>query len=163
MLLLCNLTSMKACLSMWVSAPTVLILTRTLTEYTNYITRQIFMSHSNIKPDTAAHQKLQACIDACGQCHESCLHTAMTHCLETGGDHVEAGHFSLMMSCAEICQTTSNFMLSGSSFHKDVAAVCATICEACAESCDQIAGLQECAKTCRECADSCRKMATAEH
>ena len=148
---------------MWVSALTASILTRTIASNMNHIMRQTPMSHSNMKPDTEAHQKLQACIDACSQCHETCLHTAMTHCLETGGEHVEAEHFRLMMSCAEICQTTSNFMLSGSSFHKDVATVCATICEACAKSCDQIAGLQDCANTCRECADSCRKMANADH
>ncbi len=65
------------------------------------------MSHSNMTPDTEAHKKLQACIYACSQCHETCLHTAMTHCLETGGEQVEAGHFRLMMSCAEICQTAS--------------------------------------------------------
>ena len=116
------------------------------------------MSHSQTTHDTQAHEKLQDCIDACSECHETCLHVAMTHCLDEGGKNVEAGHFRLMINCAEICQTTSNFMLSGSLFHKDIAAVCAKICEACAKSCVDIEGMKDCAIACRECAESCRQM-----
>lgn len=63
---------------------------------------------------------MQACIDACSHCHQTCLHTAMIHCLVIGGKHVEANHFRLMINCAEICQASANFMLSGSDFHKKV-------------------------------------------
>ena len=102
---------------------------------------------------------MQACIDACSHCHETCLHTAMTHCLVVGGKHVEASHFRLMINCAEICQASTNFMLSGSAFHQKVCAVCAEICDACAKSCEEIGGMEDCVKACRECAESCRKMA----
>ena len=54
------------------------------------------------------------CVTACNHCHQVCLQTAMNHCLKTGGKHVEAEHFRLIMSCAEICQTSANFQLSGS-------------------------------------------------
>jgi len=87
-----------------------------------------------------------------------CLQSAMNHCLEAGGKHVEPSHFRLMMNCAEMCQTSLNFMLSNSPFSKQVCAVCAEICDACAESCDQLDGMEECAKACRECAESCRSM-----
>ena len=31
--------------------------------------------------------KMKACVEACNQCYQMCLHEAMNHCLETGGDH----------------------------------------------------------------------------
>lgn len=102
---------------------------------------------------------MQACIDACGQCHQACIHTAMTHCLVEGGKHVEANHFRLMINCAEICQTSANFMLSGSAFHQKICEVCAEICDACVKSCEEIGGMEDCVKVCRECAESCRRMA----
>ncbi len=61
------------------------------------------------------------------------------HCLAVGGKHVEASHFRLMINCAEICQASTNFMLSGSVFHQKVCAVCAEICDACAKSCRKMA------------------------
>ena len=107
---------------------------------------------------TTSSKNMQSCIDACDQCHRMCLQSAMNHCLEAGGKHVEPGHFRLMMNCAEMCQTSLNFMLSNSHFSKQVCAVCAEICDACAESCDQLDGMEDCAKACRECAKSCRSM-----
>ena len=41
---------------------------------------------------TETDQDLQACIDACNHCYRTCLQMAMTHCLESGGKHVEADH-----------------------------------------------------------------------
>lgn len=105
------------------------------------------------------HDYMQSCIDACSHCHETCLHTAMIHCLAVGGKHVEAGHFRLMINCAEICQASANFLLSGSAFHQKVCTVCAEICDACAKSCEQVGGMEDCVKACRECAESCHKMA----
>ncbi|SFM81447.1 four-helix bundle copper-binding protein [Nitrosomonas communis] len=102
--------------------------------------------------------KMKACVEACNQCYQMCLHEAMNHCLETGGDHVAPDHFRLMMSCAEICQTSTNFMLIRSPFSHQLCRVCAEICEACASSCEKL-GMEECARTCRECAKSCREMA----
>jgi hypothetical protein len=61
--------------------------------------------------------KTEECIKACVECHHVCLEMAMTHCLPLGGKHTEPDHFRLMMNCAEICQTSANFMLSGSDLH----------------------------------------------
>ncbi len=112
---------------------------------------------------THNEQSMQACIEACNHCHQVCLQTAMNHCLEAGGKHVEAEHFRLMMNCAEICQTSANFQLSSSPFHRRVCEVCAEVCEACAVSCEKIGGMDECVKACRVCAESCRKMAASQH
>ena len=82
----------------------------------------------------------------------------MNQCLETGGKHVEAEHFRLMINCAEICQTSANFMLSGSDFSEQICSVCAEICEACADNCEQVGDMDDCVEACRECAESCREM-----
>jgi uncharacterized integral membrane protein len=110
-------------------------------------------------PDHKKHG-LQSCIEACSHCHQVCLQTALGHCLNTGGIHLEAEHFRLMISCAEICQTSANFQLSHSVFHPRVCEICAVICEACAVSCEKIGGMDECVKACRDCAESCRHMAS---
>jgi len=107
----------------------------------------------------ADHSSMQSCIDTCSHCHATCLQTAMVHCLSVGGKHVEASHFRLMMNCAELCQTSANFMLSESAFHVNLCGICADVCEACATSCEAVGGMEECAKACRECVVSCRKMA----
>ncbi|TRW91262.1 four-helix bundle copper-binding protein [Candidatus Methylobacter oryzae] len=103
---------------------------------------------------------MQSCIEDCMNCHQVCLQTAMNYCLNTGGKHVEPEHFRLMMNCAEICQTSANFMLSNSRFHMRTCAVCAEICEACAADCRQIGGMDECVQACQNCAESCRQMAS---
>jgi hypothetical protein len=91
------------------------------------------------------------------------LQTAMNHCLEVGGRHVEAEHFRLIMNCAEICQTSANFQLSSSSLHHLVCGVCAKVCEACALSCENIGGMNECVEACKKCAESCRQMAGTQN
>ncbi len=103
--------------------------------------------------------EMQSCIDECLRCHSVCLSTAMNHCLEAGGQHVEPKHFRLMIACAEICQTSANFMLIGTEHHRHVCRECAEICEECARSCEQMGDMQECVDSCRRCAESCRKMA----
>lgn len=104
---------------------------------------------------------MQSCIDACTQCYQTCLESAMNHCLETGGKHVEPEHFRLMMNCAEICQTSANFMLSGSEFCDQVCELCAEICDACADNCEQVGDMDECVAACRDCAQTCREMSGA--
>lgn len=103
--------------------------------------------------------EMQQCIEECMNCHEVCLHEAMHYCLEVDGKHLEPSHFRLMLNCAEICQTSANFMLSGSDMHKRVCAVCAEVCEACAKSCKQVGDMEECAEICHRCAQFCRRMA----
>ena len=103
--------------------------------------------------------RMQQCVDDCMECYRSCKQEAMNHCLETGGKHVEPTHFRLMVSCAEMCRTAADFMLSSSELHGRVCAACAEVCEACARSCEQVGDMAECVEICRRCADSCREMA----
>jgi len=107
-------------------------------------------------------QSMQDCIEACSYCHQVCLQTAMNHCLEAGGKHVEADHFKLMISCAEICQASVNFQLINSPFHRRLCALCADVCEACALDCEKVGGMDKCVTACKACAESCRKMASMQ-
>lgn len=112
------------------------------------------MSHTSIS------SKMRECIQACNTCHNICLET-ITHCLEMGGKHAEAAHIRLMLDCAEICQTSANFMLRLSEFHTRTCGVCAEVCEHCAQDCERFTDdqmMQQCAQACRSCAKSCREM-----
>lgn len=104
---------------------------------------------------------MQMCIQNCLDCHRICLQT-ITHCLQKGGKHAAPEHIRLLWDCAEICQTSANFILRGSSFHGDTCNVCAEICRACAEDCANFPDdeeMQACADMCRRCAESCQEMA----
>lgn len=107
----------------------------------------------------AFSNETEACINACLACHKTCLGMAMTHCLETGGEHVEPQHFRLMIDCAAICATAADFMSHKSQFHKQLCALCAEVCETCAANCERLTGMEECVKACRACAEHCRAMA----
>jgi hypothetical protein len=104
-------------------------------------------------------KEMNACIDECLNCYKICLGTAMTHCLEQGGEHVKPRHFQLMMACSEICRTSAHFLLINSPHHKHTCRECAEICEECASDCERLGDLQDCVKACRSCAESCREMA----
>lgn len=104
---------------------------------------------------------MQQCIDECQNCQAICVQT-VEHCLTKGGKHAEPSHIRTLLDCAEICQTSANFMLRGSELHVEVCGTCAEVCESCAESCDRLADadfMKQCADACRRCAESCRQMA----
>ena len=112
-----------------------------------------------------AHQsmgnEMQQCIQECLNCHSVCLAT-VADCLRMGGEHAAAAHIGLLLDCAEICQTSANFMLRGSQFHTRICGACAEVCEQCAQDCERMgdnARMKACADTCRRCAESCRRMA----
>jgi hypothetical protein len=94
-------------------------------------------------------------------CHDMCVQT-VPHCFDKGGDHARTEHITLLLDCAEICQTAANFMLRNSEQHARVCAVRAEVCDRCAEDCERLAAgdqmMQQCAQTCRRCADACREM-----
>ena len=46
--------------------------------------------------------EMKSCIEECLRCYQTCLSTAMGHCLEIGSQHAEPKHFSLIMACAEL-------------------------------------------------------------
>jgi hypothetical protein len=102
------------------------------------------------------------CIDDCERCHRVCLRTAMTYCLEQGGEHVEPPYFRLMLACAQMCATTADTLLSGFASYEQMCALCANICRTCAASCERIGDMEECVEICRRCAAGCERLSDAQ-
>ena len=118
----------------------------------------------NLATNTALKQvspHLQGCIEECLSCHAACL-SALTYCMQKGLRHAEPEHLRRLADCAEICETSANFMSRGSEMQATVCAACAEACERCAEACEQLPEddvMRRCAEICRRCAASCRRMA----
>jgi hypothetical protein len=113
-------------------------------------------------PTQAMTSEVEACIRACRDCAQTCLET-VRYCLQQGGRHAEAGHLTLLLDCAQLCQTTADFMARGSEFDRVLCGACAEVCDRCAESCERFGDDQQmraCAEACRRCAESCRAMAS---
>lgn len=66
----------------------------------------------------------------------------------------------LDMECAAICYSAAQLMSLGSAKAKEVCAICADICESCAEECGKHDNehCRKCADFCRKCAEECRAM-----
>jgi hypothetical protein len=109
--------------------------------------------------DTEALDEALSCAEDCQRCHDVCVQTVFRHCLVVGGEHAEAEHISLMMTCAEVCQAAANAMLRGSPMHRLLCQVCSDFCEACSDSCEALGDMDDCVEACRQCADSCLAMA----
>ena len=87
------------------------------------------------------------------------------HGLVKGGEHGEIDLVGVLLDCAEMCQTSANFMLRGSPFHVISCAACADICRACAEACRAFPDdeqLAHCADVCEACAEQCEEMAAMD-
>lgn len=103
---------------------------------------------------------MQTCIQLCWDCRQICQETLFNHCLAMGGRHVGQAHVRIMADCIQACQVSADFMTRGSELHGYQCAACATVCDACAQSCEGIGGkdMLACADACRRCATACRDM-----
>lgn len=105
-------------------------------------------------------QLLQRCIEECLSCAVVCEQT-LAYCLKQGGKHAEEEQIKLLIDCAESCRMSAAMMSRGSRFHARHCAMCAEICKACEESCEEFGDepqLKACADACRSCFESCRQM-----
>ncbi|WP_252314234.1 four-helix bundle copper-binding protein [Sinobaca sp. H24] len=90
---------------------------------------------------------------AANNCFNECLQeddvTAMTGCIR------------LARESADICGYLEQAITRKSPFVKELASICATICEACAAECEKHDDdhCQQCAKACFDCAEACRTAA----
>jgi hypothetical protein len=57
--------------------------------------------------------------------HHVCLET-LTYRTEKGGRHAEASHMRLLMDCAQICQTSADFIIRKSELGEKACYFCAT-------------------------------------
>jgi len=107
-------------------------------------------------------REIQRCISDCMTCHRVCLET-IPHALSMGGVHAHPDHIRMLMDCAQICQTSADFMIRGSPLHQRTCGVCAEICDQCANECERIGHdeqMRMCAEVCRRCAEICHQMST---
>ena len=104
---------------------------------------------------------IQACVDcaqACSACADACLSEDMiadlTKCVRTNLD------------CADLCETTGRILSRRTGYDANVTRAtleaCRTACAACADECEQHAGMHEhcrvCAVACRTCEQACEKL-----
>lgn len=100
------------------------------------------------------------CMDNCLEAVQACEWCASA-CIEEG----EPEMVTCIQRCRDVADVASlhaRLMARDSEFHAGVAGVCAEVCEACAEECEQFEAehCQTCAEVVSRCADSCRRMAT---
>src|ERR1700682_6009384 len=69
-------------------------------------------------------------VGSCWSSHSDRIHG-------TRGKQAEAAHIRLLLDCAEICQTSANFMLRGSELQGDTCGACAEVCDRYAQACAQ--------------------------
>jgi hypothetical protein len=116
------------------------------------VMQQLTLNHIN--------KKMQQCIEDCWNCHSICLQT-VTYCLQKGGVYAELTRIRLLLDCAEICQMSANFLLRASELYPRTCAICADVCQQCAQDCEKISDdalLKACAEICYLCAKSCRQI-----
>jgi hypothetical protein len=114
------------------------------------------------QPKTIKQQmtQIECCIQNCLECGRACLET-ISHCLLKGGEYSTEKHIRLLQDCAEICQTSANFIIRNSDLHLTICSACAEVCLRCAESCQRFGDddrMKTCAEACRRCAESCQLM-----
>jgi hypothetical protein len=105
-------------------------------------------------------EKTQNCIKDCLACATVCTQT-ISHCLQQGGRHAAADHIKLLSDCADMCRMSASMMARGSIFHARHCSLCAEVCKACEESCEEFGDdpqMKACADACRTCWDACRQM-----
>jgi hypothetical protein len=108
--------------------------------------------------EMSSSKEMQACIRNCMECSAVCMNTAAF-----AVEHQHPAHVMLLLDCADICNTSANFMLRGSEQHHLTCGVCAELCQMCADECAKMQQPQfrGCADICRRCADTCRQMSHA--
>ena len=92
------------------------------------------------------------CIAACNDCATECGN-CFTHMV--GKDSMNDCP-ACCIECAAICRLAADAMARNSPFYKEVCALCAKVCEWCAEQCGAhpMEHCQTCAEACRRCATS---------
>ena len=114
--------------------------------------------------------QMRQCIEDCQECHSLCWQVAARYLrpaqdVKSSESYIEPTYLRLLLDCAEICQTSANFMLRGSDWYRCACQMCLEVCDQCARECEKVtddAQMQACAEVCRHCADSCQEEADLE-
>jgi len=105
------------------------------------------------------NQYAQACIDACNTCAVLCERCAAA-CLQEANVAGLSRCIALDLDCAQICQTAAAFIARGSGNTSALCALCADICDECADECEShpMDHCRDCAHACRACSEECHTM-----
>jgi hypothetical protein len=111
-----------------------------------------------VPTDLLPEERLWTGIQRVLECYCSCTETTSRY-LGSSGPGVETLLQSLL-DCAEVCRTTSGFLLRDSALRADLASICAEACGRSARHCERFGDdlLRQCAEACRRCADACREL-----
>ena len=101
-----------------------------------------------------------SCLEACQACQAACLQCAAA-CLEEEDPATMKDCIKLDLDCAAVCALAADAIARDSDFTPAICALCADICDTCADECEQydMPHCEVCAEACRRCADACREMA----
>jgi len=110
-----------------------------------------------------AHERYEACIEACEICAAECESCGVA-CLNEEEVKMMVRCIRLTRSCADMCKLAGQEMSRSSHFAEKICQLCAEICEACADECARhdVDHCQRCAQACRDCAEECRVTAGIE-
>lgn len=100
-----------------------------------------------------------SCLQACLHCHEICRKTAFDMS-PAAAQEMNADDIRMLFECAELCQLSANWQLSGSQYSRQICAVCAQVCRECERRCTGKIDMEECEYVCRRCAESCEAMSS---
>ena len=106
--------------------------------------------------------RTHAAIETLNQCHAMCLSMAMTDVLESHERLGRPQHMRMMLDCAAMCALTADLLAHKSQFHTRVCALCAEICDVCAQTCAE-SGMEDCARMCLRCSAVCEEAARLDH
>jgi hypothetical protein len=116
---------------------------------------------SELKGRTTFSVNMHECIDNCLEASKVCQ-SCLQHCLSLGGKHAQPEHISLLLETAEICHVTATFMLATSKFTHELAGVCSRVCDAAAQSLNEMdpedPHMVKCMTICKKTADACRNL-----
>jgi hypothetical protein len=122
---------------------------------------QLWHAHSPnyAKEITMTHEQFASCIEACNACALACDHCAIA-CLNEEDPKAMASCIRLDLDCAATCRLAVGAMARDSEHAGAICALCADICESCAQECRQhdMDHCQACADACEQCAQACLTM-----
>lgn len=103
----------------------------------------------------------KSCIEACQLCAAICHHCAVS-CLAEENVAMMTRCIQLDMECAAICAATAQVLSMAGTQGKEMAMICAQICDNCSMECAKHDNrhCRECSDICHNCANQCRDIQT---
>src|SRR5687767_13612798 len=97
----------------------------------------------------------KVCIDICLRTAMVCNNCVINCAKELNADKLDC--IQLASECAIICSAAAELMSIGSARVKEIARLCAVMCDECAKECSKHMDdhCMECAEACTACADAC--------